>query len=474
MNRIFILLITLFISATLFAQVPNKINYQSIIRDSNGMAVMNQAISIKIAIKPNNPLALAAYSEIHNVITNDYGLVNLIIGTGQVSVGSFNTLNWESGIMYVETSLDLNGGTNFVSMGTQQLITVPYAFVAQKSIEDLDNQMLFSSGNNLSITGGNSIPIDIDTTNEIQNLTYSNSILSISQGNSVTLPSNLDNDPTNELQSLSFNNDTLFISDGNHVVIPRAITLESPNGTVYELTVNDNGTFSTTQLCNPGVAQANAGADQSLLQNTTYQLAANIPAPGTTGQWTKVSGGAGSFSNANSYNSTFTGVLGQTYILRWTLTNSCGSSYDDVSLNFTTFQLPSCNCQGQTLYAFPSANSTSINWGSQVLVGPTAQTPNDGEQNTNAIIANNGSTSSYAPQLCYNLIAYGYSDWYLPSKDELNCLYTNGIGSGSIYMWNSTEYSSSAAWVQNMSTGSQFTASKINGNNYGAKCVRKD
>jgi gliding motility-associated-like protein len=77
---------------------------------------------------------------------------------------------------------------------------------------------------------------------------------------------------------------------------------------------------------------ADAGGDQQICGNATT-LAANTPAVGT-GQWSVVSGDGGSFADALSPSSGFTGVPGTTYILRWTITNACGSSEDDVQIAF--------------------------------------------------------------------------------------------------------------------------------------------
>lgn len=479
MKKIIFLILSFWCFNTVFTQVPNRINYQSIIRDSNGNPVMNQNVGLKFNIRQGYTQGSISYSELHFLQTNNFGLVNLQIGNGQVVSGSFNSIDWSTPPQFCEILVDISGGTNFIIMGTQELITVPYSFVSQKALDDKDEQTLTISNNSLSISNGNTITLpqnnDNSITNEIQSLSLNNNVLSISQGNSVNLPVSIDNDTSNELQNLSINGDTLFISNGNSVVIPNSIILESPNGNQYELSVNDSGYFSTTLLCNPGVAQANAGSNQTMLQNTTFQLAANSPSAGTTGQWSIISGNGGVFSNVNAFNSTFTGVAGQTYILRWTLSNNCASSYDDITISFSNFQLPSCNCQGQTLYSFPSANSTDINWGPSVQIGPIAQTPNDGLQNTNAIVAAIGANYSYAPQLCYNLNAYGYSDWYLPSKDELNCLYNNGYTVGlTYYVWSSSEYGTSLAWAQNFTNGIQDIGPKVPGSAFGAVCVRKD
>ena|GEM_PF-588480 len=82
----------------------------------------------------------------------------------------------------------------------------------------------------------------------------------------------------------------------------------------------------------PAPAGVNAGADQFNIVKTTTTLAASVPGDGK-GMWSVVSGTGGSFGNPSSPSSTFTGVAGQTYVLRWTVSNNCGSAYDEMQLN---------------------------------------------------------------------------------------------------------------------------------------------
>ncbi len=82
---------------------------------------------------------------------------------------------------------------------------------------------------------------------------------------------------------------------------------------------------------NPTVA--NAGPDQTVLAPST-NLAGNMPSIGT-GQWSIVSGVGGSFGNASSPTSSFSGTAGTTYTLRWTISNApCSASTDDVTVIF--------------------------------------------------------------------------------------------------------------------------------------------
>ena len=77
---------------------------------------------------------------------------------------------------------------------------------------------------------------------------------------------------------------------------------------------------------------ANAGPDQTVCGPAT--LAANAPVVGT-GQWTVISGTGGSFADDTNPATTFSGVGGSTYVLRWTITNgSCTATSDDVSITF--------------------------------------------------------------------------------------------------------------------------------------------
>ncbi|MFA7714608.1 MAG: DUF1566 domain-containing protein, partial [Candidatus Paceibacterota bacterium] len=89
------------------------------------------------------------------------------------------------------------------------------------------------------------------------------------------------------------------------------------------------------------------------------------------------------------------------------------------------------------------------------LVTASATALGTGNANTNTIVSVQGA-GSYAAKLCYDLDLNGYSDWYLPSKDELNKLYINRAAIGaSDYLWSSSEANQLDAWGQNFGNGSQ-------------------
>lgn len=123
------LIFTLFASAIIefiFAQAPEKMSYQAIIRNSNNQLVTNKAVGMQISILQGTATGTAVYTEKQTPTTNANGLVSIEIGGGQ----SFKTIDWANGIYFIKTETDPNGGTNYTITGTSQLLSVPYALHA--------------------------------------------------------------------------------------------------------------------------------------------------------------------------------------------------------------------------------------------------------------------------------------------------------------------------------------------------------
>ena len=152
----------------LLGQAPQSFFYQAVARDASGILLDNQAVSFRLSVRQGSLGGAIAYQEIHPASTNDYGLVNLEVGTGLVSQGVFSAIDWSAGPYFLEVEFDPNGGFSFLAMGGSQLISVPYALHAG-SVDSVDDA-------------------DADPSNEIQSLSLSGSELSISGANSVTLP----------------------------------------------------------------------------------------------------------------------------------------------------------------------------------------------------------------------------------------------------------------------------------------------
>jgi hypothetical protein len=133
MKKISISLILLMITATIFAQAPQGVNYQAVVRNAAGAVIPNQAVGLQIAIRQTSATGTIVYEESHLPTTNQFGLVNIVLGSGTASVGTFSGINWGAGPYFIQVGIDPTGGTNYVVMGVQQLMSVPYALYAENA-----------------------------------------------------------------------------------------------------------------------------------------------------------------------------------------------------------------------------------------------------------------------------------------------------------------------------------------------------
>jgi uncharacterized protein (TIGR02145 family) len=124
-------LLALVITLITFAQAPQGFNYQATVRNSSGVLIINQNVNFKFNIMLNSATSLPVFSETHMVPTDDVGQVNLIIGQGTATTGTFSTINWGTGNYYL--GIELNTGAGYIAMGTTQLLSVPYALYANSS-----------------------------------------------------------------------------------------------------------------------------------------------------------------------------------------------------------------------------------------------------------------------------------------------------------------------------------------------------
>ncbi|MCF8220683.1 MAG: hypothetical protein K9I97_04285, partial [Cryomorphaceae bacterium] len=114
----FLALMLLSFNFILFAQTPEGINYQAVIRKTNGAIVTNTTVAIRIQIKQNSASGTIVYAERQSVITSQYGLVNFVIGQGTVLSGTFSAINWSTGNYWVSLGVDFVNGTNYLDYGS--------------------------------------------------------------------------------------------------------------------------------------------------------------------------------------------------------------------------------------------------------------------------------------------------------------------------------------------------------------------
>ncbi|HNU59751.1 MAG TPA: fibrobacter succinogenes major paralogous domain-containing protein [Aquaticitalea sp.] len=131
MKKIFTFLAAVLITATLWAQSPNSMNYQAVIRNSSNTLVTSTNVGMQISILQGSPTGTAVYVETQTPTTNANGLVSIEIGNGTVQSGDFTTIDWANGTYFIKTETDPTGGTGYTITGTSQLLSVPYALHAK-------------------------------------------------------------------------------------------------------------------------------------------------------------------------------------------------------------------------------------------------------------------------------------------------------------------------------------------------------
>jgi hypothetical protein len=132
MKRIFTLLALAAFALTIFAQSPDLMTYQAVLRDAENHLLTNQAVAVQISVIQGAPNNAAVYMEVHSLSTNANGLVSLMIGDG-ISGDDFSLIDWSTGPFFLKTETDPDGGSNYTITTTSQLLSVPYAKYADQA-----------------------------------------------------------------------------------------------------------------------------------------------------------------------------------------------------------------------------------------------------------------------------------------------------------------------------------------------------
>jgi len=128
MKKLYFLL--LFVTAGVMAQVPQGFSYQAVALNASGGAVVSSPVKIRVSILEESATGIAAYVETHNPTTNNVGLFTLTIGQGTATTGTFAGVNWSQNSKFLKVDIDVNNGTNYITVGSSQLLSVPYAMFA--------------------------------------------------------------------------------------------------------------------------------------------------------------------------------------------------------------------------------------------------------------------------------------------------------------------------------------------------------
>jgi len=126
-----VIISSIFLSLNSYAQAPQKMSYQAVLRNAANTLISNAPVAIRVSILQGSATGTAVYVERHTLTTNLNGLATFEIGAGTPISGSFAGINWATGLYFVKTETDPSGGTNYTISGTSQLLSVPYALYAK-------------------------------------------------------------------------------------------------------------------------------------------------------------------------------------------------------------------------------------------------------------------------------------------------------------------------------------------------------
>ena len=269
-----LLMLALFLGADAYAQAPGLFKFQAVAREPGGDPYASENIAVRVSLVRGGISGQVDYSERHEVTTTDLGVFDLAIGGGTQLTGDFLAADWAANTYFLKIDIDPDNGSNYLSLGASQLMSVPYALYARESgsggggdpTDELQNLIFDAATNTLTITSGNSVTLTGGGGgSDDQTLTLTGTIIAIEGGNSIDLQPLLDAvdtddadaDPANEIQTLSIAANVLTLSDGGgSVTLPagggggsdnQGISL---NGTI--VTLERGGSIDLASILPPG------------------------------------------------------------------------------------------------------------------------------------------------------------------------------------------------------------------------------
>lgn len=448
MRKLFCFILAIAITINVSSQQPLKMSYQAVIRNNNNQLITSQTVKMKISILQGSPTGNVVYSETISSITNANGLVSIEFG----GLNGYDAINWANGPFFIKTETDPTGNTNFSITGISQVLSVPYALFASKTL----NQSGINTGDEtensikskLGITTLSGSNTGDETTNSIK-----------SKLNIVTLSGiNTGDETTETIKSKLGITAISGVNTGDETAETIRFKISTDlNNKVDKisgkgLSSNDYTTTEKNKLTGIATgAEVNVNADW----NATSGDAMILNKPTIDGSETKIQEGSnivitGNGTNANPYVINSTNTSSNSYYL--------GQEKDG----------------GVIFYIY--RGNDGLEHG--LIVSKTEETKAWGIYNgnlTNGTSTCNGSANTALMPSSYQAVTWVYSlgdGWYLPAIDELNILYWNryhvnksGVSGLTLlsygYYWSSTEYSRNEAFSLNFFTGyADFEQSK--------------
>ena len=263
-TSLLLFLLTFFFFFSAFTQSDKGFHYQAMARDNSGEALTNTSVNLRFQIRENTPAGALVYQEKHTPVTNNYGLLQVNIGKGVVESGDFNDFVWTDHDYYL--IVELNG----FSVDTSLFEAVPMAKVATNmnldQLRDVNasnvapDQVLTWDGTAWVPGDDKTEDADASPDNEIQSLSISGNMLSISNGNTIALPAGT---TYNAGTGISISGSMISNSAPDQTVTLNGTGATSVSGTYPNFTIN-----STDNVNDADASATNEIQSLSLSSNT--------------------------------------------------------------------------------------------------------------------------------------------------------------------------------------------------------------
>ncbi len=420
------------------AQVPQKMSFQGVIRNSSNELLTNQIIGMRIQILQGSEFGASVFVETHTPTTNANGLVTLEIGTGTAILGAFADINWASGPYYILTETDPSGGTNYNISSTSELLSVPYALFSASGTPGPQGPQ-----GEPGATGPQGPAGTIPPGTNVGEMMYWNGTAWVAIA------------PGTNGQTLTFCNGvpTWGPCPSDNLII---VACDSYTWSNNDQTYTSSGIYTGNEI--NGIVQTLNLTIIVSTTNTTNVTATDTYTWSNTGE---------TYTASGIYTGTTTNCITEILDLTIETTPVVGDPFQGGVLAYL-LQPGDIGYDPNVPHGIIAApndlSSTTWGCGGTLISGADGTAIGTGALNTTQIL--NGCPSpTIAAGVCQNLVLNGYDDWYLPSRNELTILYNNreviggfttsNVGFGLEYYWSSTEYNNDAsfAWVRDFGSG---------------------
>ena len=472
MRKFLPLLVFLIGSYVAFAQTPEKMSYQAIVRDASNTLLVDKLVGIQVSILQNSETGSEVYVETHSVVTNMNGLVALEIGTGVTSY-DFSSIDWTNGPYFVKVETDPNGADNYSISGVSQLMSVPFALYAKASGNGITSDQADAIVVNTAKTGITSDQADAIVANTAKTGITSDQSDAIVAN---TAKTGITSDQSDAIVANTAK--TGITSDQSDAIVANTAKTGITSDQSDAIVANTAKTGITSDQADAIVANT---AKTGITSDQSDAIVANTAKTGIT------SGQADAIV-ANTAKTGITSDQSDAIVANTAKTGITSDQSDAIVANTAKISLPSGGNEGDVLkivsgeYAWVGETTYQINTFYSELGGYVIDINSDGTHGVVVAMQDQGfgnwydSTNKINDPDNHDSDGAKFRDWRLPSKRELNLIYLVYLNSNPISLlnttyWSSFEFNYLKAWCHAISTNAQYYSSKY-GSTFEIRAVR--